>query len=81
MLVRAPEPAADEVWSTREAGRRLRRAVAALPEEQAVVLRKNFFEDKSHGTIAEELKLPLGTVKARARRALARLRAALRDVE
>jgi RNA polymerase sigma factor (sigma-70 family) len=78
-LVGGPEPAADEDWSTREAELRLRRAVKELPEEQALVLRKNFFEEKSHGMIAEELNLPLGTVKSRARLALAKLREALRD--
>jgi RNA polymerase sigma factor (sigma-70 family) len=81
MLVRDPEPAADETWLKADAERRLRRAVEALPEEQALVLRKNFFEDKPHGVIAEELNLPLGTVKSRARLALAKLRDALRDLD
>lgn len=40
MLVRDPEPTADETWSKAEAERRLRRAVETLPEEQALVLRK-----------------------------------------
>jgi RNA polymerase sigma-70 factor (ECF subfamily) len=81
MLVRDPEPTADETWLQAQAERRLKRAVQALPEEQALVLRKNFFEDKPHGVIAEELNLPLGTVKSRARLALAKLREALRDLD
>jgi RNA polymerase sigma-70 factor (ECF subfamily) len=81
MLVRDPEPSADEAWSKVETERRLRRAVGTLPEEQAVVLRKNFFEDKPHGVIADELNLPLGTVKSRVRLALAKLRDALRDLD
>jgi RNA polymerase sigma factor (sigma-70 family) len=81
MLVPEPDAGADEVSASGEAGRLLRRALKALPEEQALVLRKNFFEDKSHGMIADELKLPLGTVKSRARLALLKLREALRDLE
>jgi RNA polymerase sigma-70 factor (ECF subfamily) len=81
MLVRDPEPTADETWFKADAERRLRRAVETLPEEQAMVLRKNFFEDKPHGVIADELNLPLGTVKSRARLALAKLREALRDLD
>ena len=48
-----------------------------LSADQLVVVQKAFFEDKSHTTIAEELKLPLGTVKSRIRMALGRLRQAL----
>lgn len=80
MLVREAEPTID-AWLQADAEQRLRRAVETLPEEQALVLRKNFFEDKPHGVIADELNLPLGTVKSRARLALAKLRAALRDLD
>ena len=81
MLVRDPEPTADEAWLRVDAERRLRQAVETLPDEQALVLRKNFFEDKPHGVIADELNLPLGTVKSRVRLALAKLRDALRDLD
>lgn len=81
MLVRDPEPTADEAWVKSEAQRRLRSAVEMLPADQALVLRKNFFEDKAHAVIAEELSLPLGTVKSRVRLALAKLRDALRDLD
>ncbi len=60
--------------------RRLRAAVSALPADQALVLHKNFFEDKPHGVIAQELELPLGTVKSRARLALAKLRQVVGDI-
>ena len=36
-------------------------------------------DDRSHSAIAEELRLPLGTVKSRLRLALAKLRGALKD--
>ncbi|MCE7887501.1 MAG: sigma-70 family RNA polymerase sigma factor [Alphaproteobacteria bacterium PRO2] len=49
-------------------------ALDELPEEQAMLLRQSFFEDKSHADIAEETGLPLGTVKSRIRLALERLR-------
>ncbi|MGH6917886.1 MAG: sigma-70 family RNA polymerase sigma factor, partial [Geminicoccaceae bacterium] len=62
-LVADPQDAADELVMWQDQARRLRDAVGALPEEQALVLRKNFFEDKPHGVIAQELDLPLGTVK------------------
>jgi RNA polymerase sigma-70 factor (ECF subfamily) len=40
-----------------------------------------YFEDKTHSTIAEELGLPLGTVKSRLRLALGKLRVALGGLE
>lgn len=49
-------------------------AIGALPPEQADLLYKSFFEDKTHADIAKETNLPLGTVKSRIRLALDRLR-------
>ena len=48
----------------------LRSAIATLPDEQARLLRLAYFEDKSHNVIADELGLPLGTVKSRIRLAM-----------
>lgn len=56
----------------------LHRALQMLPKEQAEILQRAFFEEKTHRSIASELGLPLGTVKSRIRLALTRLRAALR---
>lgn len=50
------------------------RAIAALPGEQRDVLKMAFFEEKPHREIAEELDIPLGTVKSRIRLALKRMR-------
>ncbi|HSA80841.1 MAG TPA: sigma-70 family RNA polymerase sigma factor [Geminicoccaceae bacterium] len=80
-LVPDSTPAVDILVSQGEIGRRLRAAVEELPAEQAEVLRKNFFEDKPHGAIAEELALPLGTVKSRVRLALAKLRQAVGSLD
>lgn len=53
---------------------RIHGALQTLPEDQADLIRKSFYEDKSHSEIAEETGIPLGTVKSRIRLALERLR-------
>lgn len=52
----------------------LAEAIHKLPEEQADLLYKSFFEDKTHSEIAEETGIPLGTIKSRIRLALEKLR-------
>lgn len=49
------------------------RELLALPSEQQQVLQKVYLEGKSHTEVAEELSLPLGTVKSRVRLALKKL--------
>ena len=56
---------------------RMKELLGGLSAEQLVVIQKAFFEDKTHTAIAEEMNLPLGTVKSRIRLALGRLRDAL----
>jgi len=60
---------------------RVKELLGGLSADQLVVVQKAFFEDKTHTAIAEELKLPLGTVKSRIRLALGRLREALEKDE
>lgn len=48
-------------------------ALSALPPEQADLIRRAFFEEKSHAQIAQETKIPLGTIKSRIRLGLERL--------
>ena len=48
-----------------------------LPEEQLNLLKMNFFEEKSHGEIADITNIPLGTVKSRIRLALEKIRGKL----
>ncbi len=60
-----------------ETAEQVRMAIAALPGNQAEIVRLSFFAEKPHAVIAQELGIPLGTVKSRMRLALARLRGLL----
>ena len=44
-----------------------------LDKDQRKIIKMNFFESKSHKKIAEELEIPLGTVKSRIRHILTKL--------
>ena len=64
-----------EVTINREQNsRRIARAMAELPVDQAQIIRMSFYDGLSHGDIAENLDIPLGTVKSRIRLAFVRLR-------
>jgi RNA polymerase sigma factor (sigma-70 family) len=60
---------------------RVRAALRQIPPEQREVLRKMYFEGKTQTKIAEELALPLGTVKSRTLLAMRRLRTLLVEAE
>jgi len=51
----------------------IEKELKTLPDEQHVALRKVYLEGKTHKEVAEELSLPLGTVKSRVRLALRKL--------
>jgi RNA polymerase sigma-70 factor (ECF subfamily) len=72
-----PSPAPDDEldMSRREAS--IRVALRLLPEAQLDLIRLAFFEGLSHGDIASQTGLPLGTVKSRLRLAFSRLRRTL----
>jgi RNA polymerase sigma-70 factor (ECF subfamily) len=55
----------------------VRSAVKSLPNDQRQAIELAFFSGLSHGEIAESLKEPLGTVKARIRRGMMKLRDSL----
>ncbi len=55
----------------------VRGALASLAEDERLLLEAAFYGGYSHSDLAELHALPLGTVKSRLRRALARLRAHL----
>lgn len=80
-LVPEGEKPADKQVEAGQKQEMLQAAVETLPDEQATLLRMSYFEDKSHSAIADEVGLPLGTVKSRLRLALSRLRTMLEDVE
>jgi len=73
------EPSPDDALAASQDSAMLRRAIEEIPDEQGTLLRLAFYEDKSHNTIAEELGLPLGTVKSRIRLALAKLRQSIEE--
>lgn len=52
-----------------------------LPIEQKQIIGKVFLEDKSHQEVANELNLPLGTVKSRVRLAMQKLKVSLGATE
>lgn len=74
-----PAPRSDAIAEQNQLSMRVMRAVETLPEEQKRLLKIFYFEDKPHSVIAQELGLPLGTVKSRLRLALGKLRALLGD--
>ncbi|NTE85286.1 sigma-70 family RNA polymerase sigma factor [Agrobacterium rubi] len=76
-FVKDDAPAADTQLEEVQDAQRLHRALAQLPQEQLDLLKRSFFDEASHSTIAEQLGLPIGTVKSRIRLAFAKLRAAL----
>lgn len=59
--------------------RRIRDSLQHLPEEQVTVIAKVYMENKSHQMVADELNIPLGTVKSRVRLALNKLKVILQD--
>ncbi len=75
-----PEPADDSaekpdaLAARQEERQMISAALKTLPPEQADLLHKSFFEDKTHGEIAAETNLPLGTIKSRIRLAMDKLR-------
>lgn len=76
----APESPEDSLSGARE-HQRVRRAMTSLPEVQRQTLEIAFFEGLSYPEIADREKVPLGTIKSRAARALHALREALESDE
>jgi RNA polymerase sigma-70 factor (ECF subfamily) len=71
-----PEELHDELYQKRiEVD--IRESLRALPSEQRQIIAKVYMEGKSHSEAAEELNLPLGTVKSRIRLAMSKLKVML----
>jgi RNA polymerase sigma-70 factor (ECF subfamily) len=64
----------------REEHAMVRTALAQIPDDQKQVIALAFFGGLTHEQIAEKLAAPLGTVKARIRRGLLKLRDFLKEV-
>ena len=67
-------PSPDSAVAAERTRRRVGDALASLPEEQAIIVRQAYFEGRSQREIADQLGVPIGTVKSRVRLALKRLR-------
>ena len=78
----APEPmqSGEDIVMASERDERVRMAMTKLSPDQLAVVRLSFFSEKPHVEIAEELGIPLGTVKSRVRLAMQRLRSLLEDL-
>jgi RNA polymerase sigma-70 factor (ECF subfamily) len=72
------EQTANEV-GLREECLRVRTALGEIPDEQKAAIELAFFGGLTHEQIAEKLDTPLGTVKARIRRGLLKLRDCLKE--
>lgn len=74
-----PDPAesAETLIAGSDRDAMVRRAMAALSEDQMTVIRLAFYSGLSHAEIAAELDCPLGTVKSRLRLGFSRLRETL----
>ena len=74
MLSGENEKLADTAYEEKQDSKKILEAINTLPKEQSRLINMTFYEDKSHSIIAEELGIPLGTVKSRIRLASSRLK-------
>ncbi len=73
------QPEMDAVVLT-ELSERMGMALKEIPIAQRQVLEMAYYQGKSQSEIAQELDLPLGTIKTRSRQGLLKLREMLRDL-
>jgi RNA polymerase sigma-70 factor (ECF subfamily) len=75
-------PVAGGLWeqvSVQERQERVRAALSQLEAEQRHLLELAYYQGLTQAQIAEQLNLPLGTVKTRTRTVLLKLRKLLQD--
>jgi RNA polymerase sigma-70 factor (ECF subfamily) len=72
-----PGESALEVLERHEAAEQVRWALSKLPVKDREILALRYMEDLKTAELAQRLNIPVGTVKARIHRALARLKALL----
>lgn len=71
---------ANETVCGREQAEMIRSSVSGLPADQRAAIELAFFSGLTHQEIAEKLQEPPGTIKARIRRGLMKLREVLEDI-
>ena len=76
-----PVDRSDDILQRAEEEKKIKDALKFLPSEQAKLILSAYYDEKSHRKIADETKLPLGTVKSRIRLAINRLRSQLEELE
>jgi RNA polymerase sigma-70 factor, ECF subfamily len=69
----------DEAWQNIQSAK-IREALMQLPTEQRMVIELAYFQGWTHSEIAEGCQIPLGTVKARMRLGLARLKRVVEEM-
>jgi RNA polymerase sigma factor (sigma-70 family) len=74
------EAVVEETWLTVRR-KEVREALSTLPPDQRKVLELAYFGGKTQATIAQELGIPLGTVKTRTLAAMRKMRQALSEPE
>lgn len=79
-LAPPPLPHPNEALMRTQDTERVMQEIDKLPDEQKIPMMKSFYEDKSHSQIAEELGIPLGTIKSRIRLAMLKLKDELGDL-
>jgi RNA polymerase sigma-70 factor (ECF subfamily) len=72
-------PAPDLALERRDMEREVRRAIAALPRTQAHPIALAFYGGLTQAEIADELRVPLGTIKSRIRMGLGKLAVGMAD--
>ena len=65
-----PTPGFETRLAAAHSGNNVRRALTQLSSDQRTLVQLSFYDDKSHSSIASEMRLPLGTVKTRLRQLL-----------
>ncbi len=78
MVTDTTSPLLEQVAS-QEQTNRLREAMTQLPDKQRQALEMNYFEGFSQTEIAQQLNVPLGTVKSWSRLGLVKLRQSLKE--
>ncbi len=77
----APVPAVDPPVVDPVETKRLQAALGRLPEEQRTALALAYYGNKTHVEIAQELDVPLGTIKSRISMAMRKLQTDLASAE